>query len=546
MSWGDVMMKINGGQEALLDRGGRPTLRELLAHLVFSPVNGVLRLGNTRMVLQRTSFLSHLREEIVRNYGREDAFVLLTRLGFQAGVEDSRFVQASWPNLDPGDAFTAGTRLHTVSGVTRVETVHNDFDFKKGKFSGEFLWHESAEASEHRKHYGDAIEPVCWSLVGYASGYATHALGKLIVYKETECKAMGHKHCRVIGKPAEVWGEDDPTVQLFRRQIMPRYLGEEIRARPPQASPRPVPTDGTARLEAIVVEPVRVQLERIATSSLPALMSGPVGSGKLIAASYLAKLAAPGTHALDFVPGHGLTQEKLLALLAPSTSRSGTRRVIVLQNPEMLDAGVQVLLENHLRTTMDGSRHAPLLILLTELSPAAFSADSRLRPALRCILLSVQIVMPSLSQRRSDIAEIARSLAENISARVHVPVRELSPGATGFLSDLPLRENLVCLESILTKAILEASPLQQIDAASIEKAWAELRVDTTIPDKTESLKIAALLALDAEGFEIERLNDMLYALAMERAEGNVARAAQLLGLTRPQLAYRLHAMKSQI
>lgn len=539
-------MKINSGQEALLYRGGRPTLRELLAHLVFSPVNGVLRLGDTRMVLQRTSFLSHLREEIVRNYGREDAFVLLMRLGFQAGVEDSRFVQASWPNLDPGDAFTAGTRLHTVSGVTRVETIHNDFDFKKGKFSGEFLWHESAEASEHRKHYGDATEPVCWSLVGYASGYATHSLGKLIVYKEIECKAMGHKHCRVVGKPAEVWSEDDPTVQLFRRQIMPRYLSEEIRARPPQASPRPIPKDAAARLEAIVVEPVRVQLERIATSSLPALISGPVGSGKSIAASYLAKLAAPGTKSLDFVPGHGLTREKLLALLAPSTSRSGMRKVVVVQNPEVLDAGVQALLENHLRTAPDMSRHAPLLIMLTESSPAAFSADSRLRPALRCILMTAQIVMQPLSLRRSDIPEIARSIAENIASRMHVPFRELSPGATRLLSDLPLRENLVCLESILTKAMLEASPLQQIEAASIEKAWTELRVDTTTPDITEPLKVAALLALDAEGFGIERLNEMLYALAMERAAGNVARAAQLLGLTRPQLAYRLHATKGPI
>ncbi len=240
-------MKINGDQEALLDRGGHPTLRELLAHLVFNPVNGVLRLGNTRMVLQRTSFLSHLREEIVRNYGREDAFALLIRLGFQAGVEDSRFVQASWPNIDPGDAFTAGTRLHTVSGITRVETVHNDFDFKKGKFSGEFLWHESAEASEHRKHYGDATEPVCWSLVGYASGYATHSLGKLIVYKETECKAMGHKHCRVVGKPADAWGENDPAVQLFRRQIMPRYLSEEIQSRAARPKPLPSKFDASAR-----------------------------------------------------------------------------------------------------------------------------------------------------------------------------------------------------------------------------------------------------------------------------------------------------------
>ncbi len=80
-------MKINSGQEALLDRGGRPTLRELLAHLVFSPVNGILRLGDTRMVLQRTSFLSHLREEIVRNYGREDAFVLCCGSAFRPALK---------------------------------------------------------------------------------------------------------------------------------------------------------------------------------------------------------------------------------------------------------------------------------------------------------------------------------------------------------------------------------------------------------------------------------------------------------------------------
>lgn len=531
-------MKINSGQDALLDRGGRPTLRELLAHLVFSPVNGVLRLGNTRMVLQRTSFLSHLREEIVRNYGREDARVLLMRLGFQAGVEDFRFVQSSWSNLDPGDIFTAGTRLHTVSGVARVETLHNDFDFKKGKFSGEFLWHESAEASEHRKHYGDATEPVCWSLLGYAAGYATHGLGKLIVFKETECKAMGHKHCRVVGKPADVWGEDDPTVQLYRRQIMPRYLSEEIRARPPQTSPRPIPKDGAARLEAAVVEPVRTQLERLATSSLPALISGPVGSGKAIAANYLARLVLPGGRAPELASGHGLTRERLAALLAPA-GRSGSRQVLVLQDPEALDAGAQALLESYLRPAFDLSRHQPLLIVLTETSPWEFGSDVRLRPAIRRILTTAQVAMPPLAERRQDIPEIARCLAEVIAEKIHMSVRDLSAAAEVVLATLRLQENLVTLEAILTTAVLEATPLQQIDAAAIERAAAALNLVATEQGTSSDLRSAALAAFHAEGFDIDRLNQILYGLAMERASGNVARAAQLLGLTRPQLAYRL-------
>lgn len=532
-------MKINSGQDALLDRGGRPTLRELLAHLVFSPVNGVLRLGNTRMVLQRTSFLSHLREEIVRNYGREDARVLLMRLGFQAGVEDFRFVQSSWSNLDPGDIFTAGTRLHTVSGVARVETLHNDFDFKKGKFSGEFLWHESAEASEHRKHYGDATEPVCWSLLGYAAGYATHGLGKLIVFKETECKAMGHKHCRVVGKPAEVWGEDDPTVQLFRRQIMPRYLSEEIRKRPPQTNPRPIPKDGTARLEAVVVEPVRTQLERLAVSSLPALISGPVGSGKAIAANYLARLVLPGGRAPELVSGHGLTRERLATLLTPSAGRSASRHVLVLEDPEALDPGAQALLESYLRPAFDASRHQPLLIVLTETPPWEFVSDVSIRPAIRRILTTVQVTMPSLKERRHDVPEIARCLAEVIAEKIHMPVRELSSAAESVLADMRLQENLVTLEAILTTAVLEATPLQQIDAAAIQRAAAALRLDTVSSGSSSDLYAAALAAFHADGFDIERLNEILYRLAMERASGNVARAAQMLGLSRPQLAYRL-------
>ena len=72
------------------------------------------------------------------------------RLGFLSGQADARFVRTRWPNLNIGDAFTAGTRLHTFSGIVRVETVYNDFDFRKGRFAAEFIWHDSVEAIEHK------------------------------------------------------------------------------------------------------------------------------------------------------------------------------------------------------------------------------------------------------------------------------------------------------------------------------------------------------------------------------------------------------------
>ena len=33
-------------------------------------------------------------------------------------------------------------------------------------------------------------------------------MGRPILWREIECRAMGHDRCRVVGKPVEEWGED--------------------------------------------------------------------------------------------------------------------------------------------------------------------------------------------------------------------------------------------------------------------------------------------------------------------------------------------------
>src|SRR6266568_8411506 len=144
--WMEDALQITAGQEPLLDRGGHPTLRELLRELVFSPASGSIRLNKERLILQRANQMSRLRSQLVERSGRDEAFVMMTRLGFVAGREDADFVRKSWPVLDPGDAFTAGTRLHMLCGCVNLKTIHNDFDIRRGRFSGEFLWRSSAEA----------------------------------------------------------------------------------------------------------------------------------------------------------------------------------------------------------------------------------------------------------------------------------------------------------------------------------------------------------------------------------------------------------------
>ena len=57
----------------------------------------------------------------------------------------------------------------------------------------EVVWHDSYVAEQHLHHYGQSTAPVCWSLVGYASGYASACLGQEIYFRETDVPRAGRR-----------------------------------------------------------------------------------------------------------------------------------------------------------------------------------------------------------------------------------------------------------------------------------------------------------------------------------------------------------------
>ena len=92
-------MKMPHQMTALMDRGSRPTVRELLSSLVFNPVDGTIRLNGDRLIMQRAAFGAELRSQLIRSLGEEEARSFLIRLGFQLGKNDAKFVRDSWHNL---------------------------------------------------------------------------------------------------------------------------------------------------------------------------------------------------------------------------------------------------------------------------------------------------------------------------------------------------------------------------------------------------------------------------------------------------------------
>lgn len=535
-------MKTPHYMNALMDRGGKPTVRELLSSLVFNPADGTIRLNGDRLVMQRAAFGAELRRQLVAALDEDESRAFLIRLGFQLGGNDARFVRTSWPKLDIGDAFTAGTRLHTFSGIVRVETVHNDFDFAKRVFTGEFLWHDSVEAEEYAKSGQISPHPVCWTQLGYAAGYASEFFGTLIVYKEVFCAAEGHTHCRVIGKPADVWGEDDPEVKLFRAQVVP--------SDPPGIDPlgpsartlgKVKPQRGSSAVDRVLLAPVVDGLERLAATRLPVLISGEPGTGKKRAAAYLhAALGADGSVPLRLHCG-GLAAHTLAQHLAvrPGTPKrkTGAQKMLLLDDIELLPPDAQAHLAGHLGDT--GERDSIVVAATTTLEPRQLARVPGFRHDLWLRFSVHPIRLAALSSRRVDLPLLAEAMVSSVAERLRITRPTLASGATEALSAAPLTGNLTELEAMLTSAILMAPPGSPITPEMLLEAQAGVGWQDQQTTSAGSFDAWLEEALLQGTLRIDEIEARIYRTAVARASGNLSAAARALGISRAQLAYRL-------
>ena len=528
-------MKISRDEESLLSRGGRPTLADLLDKMTFSPSRGAIDINGARMVLARATFGADLQDELVRRFGAHEAMVILLRLGYRNGREDAEFIRRAWPNLDVGDAFTAGTRLHMVSGTVRVETLHNDFDFKSDRFSGDFLWHDSVEAGEYARRHGRATKPVCWAQTGYAAGYASVFFRKLILYKEVSCAAMGAKSCRVVGKTVDDWGKDDPFVRMFLDEVLVTRAETPAREKADTAFP----------LSELIVAPVQSDLERIASARLPALITGQIGTGRFEAAAWLHRRRFPNgalhrLHATspDLLP-------RLASLRQPTKDTPASGQTLVIEDVETLSDAAQVDLINLLSRSGPQAERLQVVGLSRQSAPEQ-RADNRLRTDLLHALAVLPVLMPPLAERKAGLAAIADALLARTFPISSEPRAKLEDGALAQLRAYDWHGNFPELQGVLTRARLtaETATIQAKDIAQAHHPAPALHDAGGGPDAVtrgvESLwpRFAALL--DA-GHSFDQLQAGLERKALEAAEGNVSAAARRLGTTRAQLDYRLKA-----
>ncbi|MEO6952214.1 MAG: sigma-54 dependent transcriptional regulator [Polyangia bacterium] len=157
-------------------------------------------------------------------------------------------------------------------------------------------------------------------------------------------------------------------------------------------------------------------------------------------------------------------------------------------------------------------------------------------------LRGIQIELPSLRERASDVPLIARTILANLGAqRGHAPL-SLSIEAEALLRRHDWPGNVRELENVLRSASLFAEG-GHIAAADLGELLASPRVARelrAVGGDAPSSRDSAWQRLSSEGLSLKELKTRVEIECIERAvsesRGNITKAAELLGMKRPRLS----------
>lgn len=206
----------------------------LPASLEFRPDQGKILLGSERMVLFNQRALMSLHELLYKNLGPTLTRAFQTQFGYRCGQSDYKVVSAMHTWDSDLDRLASGPVMHSWEGVVHAEPHEVDYDRTTGHFLMTGAWRNSYEANLHKELHGLTTQPVCHSLAGYASGWASAFFGQDVLALETSCEACGDTHCTFEIRPVEAWGERaDSVLEALRldEHTLARELETRVRAR---------------------------------------------------------------------------------------------------------------------------------------------------------------------------------------------------------------------------------------------------------------------------------------------------------------------------
>jgi len=453
-----------------------------------------------------------------------------------------------------------------LEGAACVTPIKLTTNADLGKFYGEFRWDDSWEAFAHKKEFGLVEEATCWTLQGYASGYASAFMGRLILFKETLCAGCGADHCLAVGRPIEEW----PDGEAHRIYFNDDSLLEKIESLHSQvvslkSSVQPINKGGQMVGSSKVFRKAYTLLEKAAQTQVTVLLTGETGVGKERFARALHDLSSSANGPFIAVNCAALPAELVEselfgvekgAFTGATVARSGRFEranggTLLLDEIGDLPLAAQakllrVLQEGEIeRVGGESTRKIKVrLVAATNVDLEQAVLSGRFRRDLLFRLNVYPISIPPLRERKTDIEPLAQSMLMRFNVLHNKRVVGFEERALRAMLQHQWSGNVRELENLVERGVILATQSGMIAVEHLFPSTPEFGQTgldrhgqlVTLPSvQAESLSSRIL----DSGCSLDEIEALALDHAVTRARGNLSEAARLLGLTRPQLAYRL-------
>ncbi|MBK5104701.1 MAG: sigma 54-interacting transcriptional regulator [Burkholderiales bacterium] len=542
---------------------------DLRARVHFCAETGQIWLHEHRMLLVHAEAQASLRKELIDTLGMDRAQGLLSRMGYASGVRDAELARIRAQNSSDLEAFMTGPQLHTLEGIVRVTPIRLELDRVAGKFYGEFLWENSWEGQWHRHYYGIHTDPVCWTQIGYACGYTSAFMGRPILYKEVECVGMGHVNCRIVGKPIEEWDDATEYKHFSNRESIADQLfdlqTQVVQLRSSIGEKEKLPADMVG--DSPSFRAAYELLKQAADNRITVLLLGETGVGKELFARSLHDMGprrdAPFVAINCAAIPHDLVESELFGV------EKGAYTGALVSRPgrfERADGGtlfldeigdlplaaqsklLRVLQEGELERLGDQKTRKinVRLVAATNSDLQQLVKERRLRSDLYYRLNAYQIDIPPLRERKEDVALLAKRFLAKYSVVHAKKLRGFTDKAKRALLTYDWPGNIRELQNMVERGVILAPSGTRIEVTHLfspcsEEHAREFGLDTNgAPGVNRAESSRNLCDAVFNGvLTLDQVEAMLLETAVDKARGNLSSAARMLGLTRPQLAYRL-------
>ena len=545
----------------------------------FSTEDGRIWLSSQRMLLLHSASLIALRREMMNTVGPAHTRRLLMRGGYASGERDALLARQIRPTGSLFDMFAIGPQLHRLEGAVRATPQVFDVDEEAGRMRCEVRWDHSWEAEAHQREWGPQSEPACWMLLGYASGFTSAFFRRRVLFKEVQCAACGHSHCLIEGRFEHEWPDGEQMARDYDPDSMLVRI-DDLHSQVEALRTRLQPTDQHGPLlgHSRAFQGALDLLQKAAPTQVTVLLTGETGVGKERFASAMHTMSPRAAKPFVAVNCAALPAELIEselfgaekgAFTGATSARMGRFEranggTLLLDELGELPLAAQAKL---LRVLQSGEVERlgsvkPIkvdvrVIAATNVDLEKAVEEGTFRRDLLYRLNVYPIRIPALRERVDDIELLAMHLLQKFSALHGKPVAGLTDQAISALRSHQWPGNVRELENLMERGLILTAPGELIEVSSLFPQWSD-GGRTTVDARgfltsTQDAKAGAeepqsssfYDAMQSQGLSLEALEDGLIQEAVQRAGGNLAAAARALGMTRPQLSYRLSRLRDR-